>query len=43
MHSELERMSEQNASLSVELGKLQKDLIDLNQQLRILSTENQSI
>lgn len=43
MHSELERMSEQNTTLSVELGKLQQDLIDLNQELRKLSSENQRL
>lgn len=43
MHSELERMSEQNTALSVELGKLQQDLIELNQELRKLSTENQRL
>jgi predicted nuclease with TOPRIM domain len=43
MHSELERMSEQNTTLSVELGKLQQDLIELNQELRKLSSENQRL
>lgn len=43
MHSELERMSEQNTTLSVELGKLQQDLIELNKELRILSSENQRL
>ena len=43
MHNELERMSEQNTTLSVELGKLQQDLIELNKELRVLSSENQRL
>lgn len=43
MHTELERMSEQNARLSEELGKLQQELIDLNKELRYLHTENQRL
>jgi peptidoglycan hydrolase CwlO-like protein len=43
MHQELERMSEQNTKLSVELGKLQEEVIELNQQIRNLTTENQRL
>lgn len=43
MHSELERMSEQNTKLSVELGKLQHEVIELNKELRVLTTENQRL
>ena len=43
MHSELQRMSEQNTKLSIELGKLQDDLIALNKELRILTSENQRL
>lgn len=43
MHTELERMSEQNTKLSVELGKLQADIISLNKELRTLTTENQRL
>lgn len=43
MHTELERMAEQNTQLSVELGKLQKEVIQLNQALRILTQENQRL
>lgn len=43
MHSELERMAEQNTKLSVELGKLQEEMIKLNKQLRILTEENQRL
>jgi FtsZ-binding cell division protein ZapB len=43
MHQELERMSLQNTSLSSELGKLQRDIIELNKELRILSSENQRL
>lgn len=43
MHSELERMSEQNTKLSVELGKLQHEVIELNKQLRTLTAENQRL
>lgn len=43
MHTELERMSEQNAHLSEELGKLQQEIIKLNRQLRELTQENQKL
>lgn len=43
MHSELERMSAQNANLSMELGRLQVEVIALNSQLRALTTENQRL
>lgn len=41
MHTELERMSEQNTSLSVELGRLHSEVIALNHQLQKLTRENQ--
>lgn len=43
MHSELERMSQQNTALSVELGRLHNEVIALNKQLQILSLENQRL
>lgn len=43
MHTELERMSKQNAILSIEVGNLQTQLIALNQQLTNLSIENQKL
>jgi peptidoglycan hydrolase CwlO-like protein len=43
MHTELERMSQQNSKLSEELGKLQTEVIELNQQLRNLTLENQAL
>lgn len=43
MHGELERMSEQNTTISIELGKLQVEIIRLNQQLRVLTEENQRL
>jgi hypothetical protein len=43
MRSELERMADQNTKLSVELGKLQEEMILLNKQLRILTEENQRL
>lgn len=43
MHTELERMSEQNTKLSVELGKLQNEVIELNKELRALTVENQRL
>lgn len=43
MHSELERMSAQNANLSMELGRLQVEVIALNTQLRALTAENQRL
>lgn len=43
MHTELERLAEQNAKLSEELGKLQTEIIELNKELRALTTENQQL
>jgi predicted nuclease with TOPRIM domain len=43
MHSELERMSEQNTQLSVELGRLNTEVISLNQELQKLTLENQRL
>lgn len=43
MHAELERMSEQNTKLSVELGRLHTEIISLNTELQKLTTENQNL
>jgi peptidoglycan hydrolase CwlO-like protein len=43
MHTELERLSEQNSKLSSELNKLQLEIITLNGELRKLTTENQRL
>jgi predicted nuclease with TOPRIM domain len=43
MHNELDRMSEQNTQLSVELGRLNAQVITLNQQLQKLTIENQRL
>lgn len=43
MHAELERMSEQNTKLSVELGRLHSEVIALNSELQKLTTENQHL
>jgi regulator of replication initiation timing len=43
MHTELERMSEQNIALSTELGRLHTEVIALNQQLQKLTVENQRL
>jgi peptidoglycan hydrolase CwlO-like protein len=43
MHNELERMSQQNTSLSLELGRLQQEVIKLNNQLQKLTVENQRL
>lgn len=43
MHTELERMSNQNSALSIELGRLHTEVINLNQQLQKLSIENQRL
>ena len=43
MHTELERLSEQNTKLSSELNKLQLEIITLNTELRKLSSENQKL
>jgi hypothetical protein len=43
MHTELDRMSDQNTRLSVELGRLNTQVITLNQQLQKLTIENQRL
>ena len=43
MHTELERMSEQNGLLSNELNRLQQEMIVLNNQLAQLCVENQQL
>jgi len=43
MHTELERMSGQNSTLSGEIGKLQIELIKLSGQLTKLTLENQKL
>lgn len=43
LHTELERMSEQNTKLALELGKLQIEVVTLNQELRKLTVENQQL
>lgn len=43
MHTELDRMSEQNTSLSLELGRLHNEVILLNQELQKLTVENQRL
>jgi archaellum component FlaC len=43
MHTELERMSEQNTKLSVELGRLHIEIIALNKELQKLTVENQHL
>ena len=43
MHAELERMSEQNTKLSVELGRLHSEVIALNSELQKLTAENQHL
>jgi predicted nuclease with TOPRIM domain len=43
MHTELERMAEQNTALSTELGRLHNEVIALNQQLQKLTIENQRL
>lgn len=43
MHQELERLSEQNSSLSHELGRLNTEIIKLNQELHNLTAENQRL
>lgn len=43
MHEELTRMSALNSNLTVELGKLQQEIIILNRQLITLSEENQRL
>jgi peptidoglycan hydrolase CwlO-like protein len=43
MHSELDRMSEQNTALSTELGRLHNQIILLSQELQKLTIENQQL
>ena len=43
MHTELERMSEQNTALSLELGRLHTEVIALNHELQKLTLENQQL
>ena len=43
MHSELDRMSEQNTALSTELGRLHNQIILLSQELQKLTLENQQL
>jgi len=43
MHTEIERMGEQNTKLSTELGKLQEEVIRLNQELSKLNIENSKL
>lgn len=43
MHTELERMARQNATLSKELNKLQLEIVELNRELRKLTVENQRL
>lgn len=43
MHTELERMSDQNGLLSKELNRLQQEMIVLNTQISQLCVENQRL
>jgi predicted nuclease with TOPRIM domain len=43
MHTELERLSEQNTKLSIELGRLHTEVIALNNELQKLTVENQHL
>jgi peptidoglycan hydrolase CwlO-like protein len=43
MHSEIERMGNQNATLSTELGKLQEEIIRLNGLITKLNIENNKL
>lgn len=43
MHTELERMSEQNTVLSIELGRLHTEVMNLNKELQKLTVENQRL
>lgn len=43
MHTEIERMSDQNTKLSTEIGKLQEEIIRLNQELTKLNVENNKL
>ena len=43
MHVELDRMSEQNTNLSIELGRLHTEVIALTKELQKLTVENQRL
>ena len=43
MHTELERLSQQNTALSTELGRLHTEVINLSQELQKLTFENQRL
>jgi predicted nuclease with TOPRIM domain len=43
MHTELERLSDQNTQLSTELGRLHTEVINLNRELQKLTVENQRL
>ena len=43
MHTELERLSQQNTSLSNEIGRLHTEIIALNKELQNLTLENQRL
>lgn len=43
MHTEIERMSTQNTTLSSELGKLQEEIIRLNSLISKLNIENNKL
>lgn len=43
MHTELERLSDQNTQLSTELGRLHTEVINLNRELQKLTIENQRL
>ena len=43
MHTEIDRMSDQNTKLSSEIGKLQEEIIRLNQELTKLNIENNKL
>jgi len=43
MHRELERMGDQNTKLSIELGRLHDQIIQLNGELQKLTIENQRL
>jgi peptidoglycan hydrolase CwlO-like protein len=43
MQSELERLNQQNTTLSVEIGRLHNEIITLNKELQNLALENQRL
>jgi len=43
LHTELERMADQNTKMGTELNKLQLEIIQLNKELRLLTEENQRL